>query len=420
MTVTNSALALNRRRLLQLSVKLSAAAALTPWLSACELNTEKIGDSTMLLSGYRDSPPNASNPSTTKKRYGIAGIYTDGRLAFDIAVPQRVHDSLVLPQSQQAIFFARRPGTHFYVVDLNSREITHTISAPLQRHFYGHGAVSHDGRYLFTSENAFDRQQGRIAVYDIADNFKRLDEFSSGGVGPHQIALLSDQKNLVVANGGILTHPARGRKKLNIATMQPSLSYLDSQSGQVIDSFKPPHHQQSIRHIDVGADDQVAIGIQFEGESSQQLPLGYTHHGEDQLQALQASDLDWQRHQQYIGSVCMNPEASHLLLSSPRGDIVSRWNLRSRSLESIHTQRDGAGLAFTPNKQQFFVSNGIGQISALGSAGLTQANEASTVSPFYFAHRSWDNHMSVVNPLSGATDVVNPDEKIIKQPSVTG
>lgn len=417
-------MALDRRTLLKLSVRLSTAAALTPLLSSCELNADNIGgndindinDKTMLLSGYRDSQANASNPSGNNPRYGIAGIYTDGRLAFDIAVPQRVHDSLVLPLTQQVIFFARRPGTHFYVVDLESSEITHTITSPLQRHFYGHGSVSRDGRYLFTSENAFDRQQGRIGIYDIADNFKRLDEFSSGGIGPHQIELLSDQKTLVVANGGILTHPARGRKKLNIDTMQPSLSYLDSQSGQVIDSFQPPHHQQSIRHIDVADDDQVAIGIQYEGDPTQRMPLGYTHQGEDQLQPLQASELDWQRHQQYIGSVCMNPQGSHLLLSSPRGDIVSRWDLRSRSLQSIHTQRDGAGLAFTPSDSRFFVSNGIGQISALESEKAAQANRAKNTAAFYFANRSWDNHMSALNP----DDRKRADNPNTQQHSVTG
>lgn len=416
MTVTKPVPPLNRRRLLQLSAKLGAASVLTPWLSGCGLDTGKsnANSNTLLLSGYRDSQPSAANQPTSSSRYGIAGIYTDGRLAFDLPVPQRVHDSLVLPQSRQAIFFARRPGTHFYVVDVERKAITHTISAPSQRHFYGHGCVSPDGRYLFTSENAFDRQQGCIAVYDVGDNFKRLDEFSSAGIGPHQIELLSDQKTLVIANGGILTHPARGRKKLNIATMQPSLSYLDSQTGQVIDAFKPPHHQQSIRHIDVSEEDQVAIGIQFEGDPTQQLPLAYTHHGEDQLQPLQASDLDWQRHQQYIGSVCMNPQASHLLLSSPRGDIISRWDLRSRSVQSIHTQRDGAGLAFSPNHKQFFVSNGIGQISALSSASSsapsTQTHTSSNSSPFYFAHRSWDNHMSVVSS----------DDSNINQSRVTG
>lgn len=384
MTVINKQLNLDRRQLL----KLGGIGALTPWLSGCDVNSNKLVDDTLLLSGYRDSSASAS-PSL---QFGIAGIYTDGRLAFDIPVAQRVHDSLYLPLTRQAIFFARRPGTEFYVVDLIRKEITHTVSSPSQRHFYGHGCVSRDGRYLFTSENAFDQQQGCIAVYDVHDDFKRLEEFSSAGIGPHQIQLLSDQETLVVANGGILTHPARGRKKLNIPTMRPSLTYLNNQSGQLIDEFQPPHHQQSIRHIDVADNDLVALGIQFEGDASERFPLAYTHHGEHQLKPLLATEHQWQRHQQYIGSVCLNPEASHLLLSSPRGDIVSRWNLHKHNLESIHTQRDGAGLAFTPNDNSFFVSNGIGQIGALVNPDSNKRNHG----PFYFPDRSWDNHMSVV------------------------
>ena len=375
---------LNRRRFLQLG----SAAAITPWLSACSFDWGKPVDSSLLLSGYRDAPLHSTR---SPHRYGVAGIHTSGELAFDLSVPQRVHDSLYLPNSQQALFFARRPGTHLYVIDLVSGEMTQTISTPSQRHFYGHGCISRDGRYLLTTENAYDRQLGCIGVYDTTDNFRRIDEFASGGIGPHQIRFLSDQKTIVVANGGILTHPSRGRKKLNLENMQPSLTYIDSGSGQLLDDFKLPHHQQSIRHIDVSDSDQVAVGIQFEGDLTQQLPLAYTHSGEQELQALNASMQDWQRHQQYIGSVCMNSTGTRLLLSSPRGGIVSGWNLQTRTLESIQTQRDGAGLAFTAQEANFFVSNGIGQISSLGSQNFS----SNAQSPLYFKRRSWDNHMSV-------------------------
>lgn len=375
---------LDRRRFLQLG----SAAAITPWLSACKFDWGKAADTSLLLTGYRDTRPTATH---SQAQYGVAGIHTNGQLAFDIPVAQRVHDSLYLPHSQQALFFARRPGTHLYAIDLVSGEMTHTLSAPSQRHFYGHGCISGDGRYLLTTENAYDRQQGCIGVYDVKDNFRRIDEFSSGGIGPHQIRFLADQKTVVVANGGILTHPSRGRKKLNLDSMQPSLTYLDSRSGQLLDTFTLAHPQQSIRHIDVSDNDQVAVGIQFEGDPTEQLPLAYTHSGEQQLQPLTASIQDWQRHQQYIGSVCLNPEGTRLLLSSPRGGIVSGWNLQTGALESIQTQRDGAGLAFTANEANFFVSNGIGQISRLGADSFSSNTQA----PFYFEGRSWDNHMSV-------------------------
>ena len=108
---------------------------------------------------------------------------------------------------------------------------------------------------MYTTENAYTQipgssQRGVIGIYDIADNFRRLGEISSYGIGPHQLGMLSDGKTLVVANGGILTHPLRCREKLNLDTMKPSLTYIDSSSGDLVDQFYPGHHQQSIRHLD--------------------------------------------------------------------------------------------------------------------------------------------------------------------------
>jgi len=80
---------------------------------------------------------------------------------------------------------------------------------------------------------------------------------TSNGIGTHQIALMPDGKRIVAANGGILTHPSTPRKKLNLDTMKPSLTYIDCESGKHLESYFPQHHQMSIRHIDVAADDTV-------------------------------------------------------------------------------------------------------------------------------------------------------------------
>lgn len=404
--------AVDRRRFLKLGGGALATPVLASWLNGCTTDTR--ADGPLLLSGYRSqaattagrsvgghSPKNGATPNNgnSKQHFGIAGVDTAGHLAFDVPVPQRVHDSVFLPHTQQAVFFARRPGTHLYVVDLVEGRIIQTVAATSQRHFYGHGCVSHDGRYLFASENAYDKQIGCIGVYDVFDHFRRIDELPSGGIGPHQIQWLSDQKTLVVANGGILTHPSRGRKKLNLSSMRPSLAYIESRSGHLVDEFLPPHHQQSIRHLDVSATDTVMIGIQFEGNPTQQLPLAYSHSGEPELLPFRAESHDWQRHKQYIGSVCTDPSGSELLLSSPRGGIVSHWNVQQHRLRTIHTQRDGAGLAFAPKRSEFYASNGLGQITALTHDSSGQLKRT----PYYFPHRSWDNHISVTRPRSNPT-----------------
>lgn len=355
--------------------------------SGCDLKS--------LIATTQESTPNANGLflsafSLHTGEHFIAGIDSLGELKFELPVSQRAHDSLTLPHSGQALFFARRPGTHVYVVDIASGQQSHIIKALPQRHFYGHGCTSADGRFLMTSENDTKAQTGCIGVYDIEDNFRRVAEFPSFGVGPHQLKLLSDGQTLVVANGGILTHPLRGRTKLNLDTMQPSLAYINHRDGRLIDQFVLPHHQQSIRHIDVSRDDSVAIGVQFEGDQQQILPLAYTHRGEEQLLALAADDNVWRRHQQYIGSVSLSHDGQRLLLSSPRGGVVSGWNLQTRQLIHISTQRDGAGLAFDPTTQHFSISNGQGQVTGVTASTFERDANAS----HFFKGRIWDNHMS--------------------------
>ncbi len=55
----------------------------------------------------------------------------------------------------------------------------------------------------------------------------RAGEFASGGVGPHEIRRMPGSDVLVIANGGIATHPGSSRAKLNIPKMQPNLAYIE-------------------------------------------------------------------------------------------------------------------------------------------------------------------------------------------------
>lgn len=346
--------------------------------------------SAILLSAYS---------SPTGKHF-IAGLTPDGEKRFAVNIPQRAHDSLFLPVSQQAVFFARRPGNTLFIVNTKTGLLQHSIKCPVGRHFYGHGCSSADGRYLFTTENAYTpepgkAQQGVIGIYDISDNFRRLGEINSYGIGPHQLGLLSDGKTLVVANGGILTHPMRGREKLNLDTMNPSLAYIDSSNGDLIDQFYPEHHQQSIRHLDIGPDDTVVAGLQFQGDSELILPLVYRHNGEKTLQPLQADKASWQQHQQYIASVCIDNSGQRLVISSPRGGIASCWDLTTNRLLTINSQRDGAGVAFNPQTNAFVLSNGLGQLTSLQADNYRRQSEHS----YFFKQHIWDNHLHLYSPV---------------------
>src|SRR3546814_5410151 len=107
------------------------------------------------------------------------------------------------------------------------------------------------GRWLYACENDYDNARGCIGIYDATAGYRREAELEAYAIGPHEMVLLSDGRTLAVANGGIQTHPARRREKLNIDTMQTSLAYIDAESGALLHDhpLPPAMHQAAIRPI---------------------------------------------------------------------------------------------------------------------------------------------------------------------------
>ena len=155
--------------------------------------------------------------------YALFGLDGTGHDIFRIPLPDRGHAAAAHPTAPEAVAFARRPGRFALVIDCVKGRVAHRLDAPEGRHFYGHGAFLQGGAILATSENEIDTGKGRIGLWSRAKGYARIGEIASGGVGPHEIRRWAEDV-LVVANGGIRTHPDSDREKLNIDDMRPNLS----------------------------------------------------------------------------------------------------------------------------------------------------------------------------------------------------
>ncbi len=284
--------------------------------------------------------------------------------------------------------FARRPGEYLIVVDWRSGGIVQQISTPDDRHSYGHGVFSRDGSLLFVAENDFDAARGVIGVYDAMHSYRRLGEFDSHGVGPHELKLLNRSDTLVVANGGIHTHPDMGRSKLNLDTMDPNLAYVDISSGKLLGAFRPPKqwHHLSIRHIDLFPDDTVCAVMQYQGPANVHPPLVAMHRGGEMLQLLSAPHPVQSQMKNYCGSVCCS-DSRWFVVSSPRGDLITVWDIERGELVGSARINDGCGIALDHTDSKFVVSDGVGNIVQLDSS-LSGA-----LAPFVTTQSRWDNHL---------------------------
>lgn len=308
-----------------------------------------------------------------------------------IPVSQRLHDVSLRPGKTEIVVFERRPGYHLYVIDSQKAQITQTIHTTTERHLYGHGTFSPDGKLLYTTENNLKSLNGVIGIYDAEQSYKRIGEWLLPCPGPHEIKMMPDGETLVVAVGGIQTHPDSGRKTLNPDTLQPSLVYLNRYSGQIIDqaSFIDPH--LSIRHLDIASDRTVVIGMQYQGSNDEAFPLVAIHQFGKPIKAIDALPEQWLAFNGYIASVAVLSEADTIAATSPRGNRIALIQKSTGQLKSSIYQQDCAGIApLTSNR--LAVSNGLGEIQILECF----QGQAKTVHQMKHNNCRWDNHMLTV------------------------
>ncbi|MCG8488460.1 MAG: DUF1513 domain-containing protein [Chromatiales bacterium] len=286
--------------------------------------------------------------------------------------------------------FARRPGTRAIEVDLKSGDHRQAFECKSNRHLFGHGCFSPDGKFLFTTEAEIDTGRGLIAVRD-ANSYELLAEMSSHGIGPHELKLLKDGKTLVVANGGILTHPDTGRKKLNLDSMSSNLCYIDASSGKKLSIHRVTEPKASIRHLDVADDDTVAFAMQFQRSAAAHdrlVPLAASHRLGNSLHLFEAPEAVTMQMHDYIGSVAINNSNRVVGFTSPKGSIALFWNLNNGTFLGYHRLHDVCGIAVTADEGYFALTSSNGQMRLLDSRTLKE-NRALRQHPDV----RWDNHL---------------------------
>lgn len=314
----------------------------------------------------------------------------------------RAHAVALSNNTDYFAVIARRPGRFMVLGDTVSGNILQEIEATEGRHFYGHGVFSNDDEFFYTTESAYEDMQGdsgRIGVWQINKSsnsvvLDRIDEFPTYGVGPHELLMMPDQQTLVVANGGIRTHPESEREILNVDSMQPSLVYINRFTGELLEQRSLPaeFHQASIRHLDINSKGQVAMSMQFEGEPFLRVPLLATHQRGEAIGLMLAPEHVQSQLAQYVGSIRYDESGRFLVASCPRANVLTFWDAQSGEFLKQIRARDACGVC--AYKDGFLYSAGTGQIRYYD---LTQQAITNFVlSEDFTTGLFWDNHLTVV------------------------
>jgi hypothetical protein len=322
--------------------------------------------------------------------YSAAIFDVQGRDIASVALPDRGHDIEICPVTRRCVAFARRPGT--FAVAFGGGAETVAFGSPDDRHFYGHGVFSLDGRLLYASENDFDAGVGVIGVYDVAKGFARVGEFPSYGVGPHELRFLKHQAILVVANGGYREHPdlGGGRRILNPDAVETSIAYIDPTTGDLIER----HHleapgQISLRHLDIGEGDVVVIGAQLERPSHEYPSMVFRHRRQKRLEAVVLPAPVEASLDSYVSSMAVDHSGSIATVTSSRGGVAVMIEIATGCVVRRIAMDDVSGVARGQLRREFLLTSGRGTIDL---ADVDASRSGDTISTTW----QWDNHVALV------------------------
>lgn len=328
---------------------------------------------------------------SARARAGKQEIAVIDHLGIDrlvLPIEDRGHSFAIDPRRRNAVAFARAPGRYAVAFDVDGKMLPQPLVAAPGRHFFGHGVFSTDGRLMFANENDYEGARGVTGIYDVRAGFARIGEFDCGGIGPHDIVMMPDDRTACIANGGILTHPDYDKLKLNIDTMAPSLAYLDTVSGELVEQVSLPAdlHKLSIRHLIVDARGAVWFGCQYEGEASDRPPLVGRHRRGHEPELFQGPADLLRRMDNYVGSVSADASGEIIATSSPLGGLVAFWDASTGRFLGDRSTPDVCGVA-PLGSGRILATTGRGAIDEMSPDEILPISRESP------DHPSWDNHL---------------------------
>ena len=349
----------------------------------------------LLSRSLRDKSLYFSSGADLKNKYFFSALNYTGKEKFRVHLPTRGHGSARRPNTNEVAVFSRSPGRYILVIDISNGEKLTQIKSIEGRHFYGHGVFSPNGQILYVTENEYDSGNGLIGMYDTNDNYRLIDTISAHGIGPHAIEILSDGMTLVVANGGILTHPDTGRVKLNLSELDSSLTYIEVPSGKLLFQKRLDEKLKlmSIRHLAVGPGGNISLAMQYQGPRNHLLPLVGIQQGSGPIQLLTAPEKIAYKMRNYCGSISFNAKGNLIGVSSPRGGIITFWSFPEKRFFSYLEVLDGCGIAAEDNTDNFLITNGLGEFLNY-SPERDQADYQ-----FLSKETQWDNHLLLAGNL---------------------
>lgn len=303
----------------------------------------------------------------------------------------RLHGIEASPRGPLAVAVGRRPGHVALVYDRTHGGQVAEFAPGAGRVFSGHGRFSPDGARFLTNEIERPAQsggtrtmgRGTVAVRAVAGGFEIVDEWRTGGDGPHD--LMRNGPHLVVANGGIEPNTPEAR---DAEATGSTITLLDPDTGAARGEGQLPADlaSLSLRHLARDEAGTIMVAAQDLLKDGVSRPLLFAIGAEGALTPFEAPEAELLALRGYVGSVAFDASGAFIACSSPRGGRIAIWRRDGRYMGAVPLV-DGCGLAGTAQAGRFLATSGYGEVILIAVDESVGIIDRRTGGPRF------DNHM---------------------------
>ncbi len=264
-----------------------------------------------------------------------------------------------------AVFEKKGPGA--CEIDLKSGQLLRNIETAKNQRFYGHGAYSPDGNYLYCTETVVEgNYRGLIAIRD-AHTHEVLGEFPSHGTSPHDCHLIDAGKTMVITNGGGTLHGSA-----------PSVTYVDVASAQLLEKIEFDTPYINAGHLALSSRGDLAVVSAFrEGLTGEEAIGGISiqKKGAEMVTMTEPQALLCKLYGETL-SVCVDDRRGIIAATTPLAGLLTFWDIETGQLIRHYQVKNPRGICLTLDGQYYVLSYGnpVEQMSLISTQTLEKVN----------------------------------------------
>jgi hypothetical protein len=181
----------------------------------------------------------------------------------EVTLPFFGHDVIAHPNRKFVAASCIKWGKHCAVFDFKKRRLLASVEAPRDMRFFGHLAWSKGGDKIYVSAQNDLSKKGEVLVY-ASDSLKLLDQWSSGGVYPHQLSFIKSDA-LVIQNMGVHVDSIDDKR-------HSQLSFIDVNTGRINKTYDCAqsglgHYAYDVHHEDFYSGGQLLLNSHVHGQA---------------------------------------------------------------------------------------------------------------------------------------------------------